>query len=66
MNLRVAGGPTDDPLYPHAKWPAEDKCNTQNEDEVYQYLTKFYGESNISFEHILIKEKADDLRIVQD
>ena len=69
MNLRIAGGPTDDPMYPHVSWPMLSVCQkcynedgTFNTNEVLKYLTEFYNEDNISYEHILVKEKADDLR----
>ena len=56
-------------MYPHVSWPKPSDCQTcYNEDETFntnevlKYLTEFYNEDNISYEHILVKEKADDLR----
>ena len=69
MNNRIAGGPTDDPLYPHQTWPTIDQCPDCfamcphcAEEAVISYLLNFYDADRISHEHILIKEKTDDMR----
>lgn len=64
MNNRIAGGPTDDPLYPHQTWPTNAQCPECNnsEDEVISFILNFYDAERISHEHILIKEKNDDMR----
>ena len=69
MNIRIANGPTDDPMYPHGTWPNSSACSScfnddgvANLDVVFDYLISFYNENNISLDHILVKEKGDDLR----
>ena len=69
MNIRIAGGPTDDPLYPHITWPPAEDCPECNAlcphckmEAVLSYILNFYDSGRISQEHILIKEKTDDMR----
>ena len=72
MNNRISGGPTDDPIYPHGTWPTQKMCDncyeengiieTKNEDAILNFIINFYSAERVSNEHILVKEKSDDLR----
>ena len=69
MNTRIANGPTDDPMYPHGTWPNSAVCPSCFDDDgaadldaVFDFLISFYNENSISLDHILVKEKGDDLR----
>ncbi|XP_067868314.1 sulfhydryl oxidase 2 [Heterodontus francisci] len=71
VNSRLAGAPSEDPMFPKVAWPTPDQCpacheeikglHTWNEEEVLAFLKSRYSVDNISYkysEHELQAGKA--------
>ncbi|XP_060697529.1 LIM/homeobox protein Lhx3 isoform X2 [Hemiscyllium ocellatum] len=61
VNNRLAGAPSEDPMFPKVAWPTPDHCptcheeikglHTWNEKEVLTYLKSYYSVDNISLKY---------------
>lgn len=61
VNIRLAGAPSEDPMFPKVAWPTADGCpvcheeikglHTWKEEEVLRFLKSHYSVDNISYKY---------------
>ncbi|XP_041050058.1 LIM/homeobox protein Lhx3 isoform X2 [Carcharodon carcharias] len=72
VNSRLAGAPTEDPMFPKVVWPTPDHCptcheeiqglHTWKEEEVLTFLKSHYSVDNISFRYSEYELQANKAR----